>query len=459
VAQALLGYYGEQSPTVAAQLALLWEAARDFGRAADCFLLAAQNATRLFANQEAILLAQRGLELLKTLPDTPERAQRELALQITLGPLLIATMDWTAPEIERTYARAHALCRQVGETPQLFPVLWGLWATHVNRSEHQTARSLGEQLLGIAQSAHDPALLLQAQHALGLTYAYTGDWVSAQAHLEQGIALYDPKQHRGHTFLYGGHDPGVCCRCYATWCLWVRGYPDQALRSSHEALTLARQLSHPTSLAHARLHIGQFHQFRRDGSETLAVAEALQGLATEQGLHFYLSGGALLRGWALAERGHAEEGLAQINQAGTAPTSARFWRIYFLALLAEAYGKGGKTAEGLAALTEALSAVKDTGVHFYEPEMHRLKGELLLAGPSGNPADAEACFLQAIGLARSMSAKSWELRSVLSLGRLYHRQGRQKEARPMLAEIYNWFTEGFDTVDLREAKALLQAVS
>jgi predicted ATPase len=270
-------------------------------------------------------------------------------------------------------------------------VLWGLWATHVNRSEHQTARSLGEQLLGIAQSAHDPALLLQAQHALGLTYAYTGDWVTAQAHLEQGIALYDPKQHRGQTFLYGGHDPGVCCRCYATWSLWMRGYPDQAMRSSQETLTLARQLSHPTS------------------------------------------------------------------QAGTVPTSARFWRIYFLALLAEACGKGGKTGEGLAALAEALSTVKDTGVHFYEPEMYRLKGEILLAG--GNPAHAEACFRQAIGLARSLSAKSWELRSVLSLSRLYHQQGRQKEARPMLAEIYNWFTEGFDTVDLREAKALLQAVS
>jgi predicted ATPase len=239
----------------------------------------------------------------------------------------------------------------------------------------------------------------------------------------------------------------------------MRGYPDQALRSSQEALTLARQLSHPTSLAHARLHISQFHQFRRDDSETLAGAEALQELATEQGLHFYLAGGLLLRGWALAEGGHAEEGLAQICQAGTVPTSARFWRIYFLALLAEAYGKGGKTADGLAALAEALSAVEDTGVHFYEPEMHRLKGELMLAGPSGNPADAEASFRQAIGLARSLGAKSWELRSVLSLSRLYHQQGRQKEARPMLAEIYNWFTEGFDTVDLREAKVLLQGVS
>jgi predicted ATPase len=459
VAQALLGYHGENSSTVAAELALLWEAARDFGHAADCFLLAAQNAVRLFANQEAVTLVRRGLELLQTLPDTPQRAQRELTLQVILGPLLIATMDWTSPEIVSAYTRAHALCRQVGESPQLFPVLWGLWTGHVNRAEHQTARNLGEELLSLAQRAQDPALLLQAQHALGLTYAYTGDWVSAQAHLEQGIALYDPQQHRAQAFLYGGHDPCVCCRCYATWCLWVRGYPDQALRSSQEALTLARQLSHPTSLAHARIHIGQFHQFRRDGSETQAMAEALQGLATEQGLPFYLAGASLLRGWALAERGHAEEGLAQIRYGVTAPPSARFWRIYFLALLAEAYGKGGKAAEGLAVLAEALGAVADTGVHFYEPEMHRLKGELLLAGTPESPVDAESCFRQAITLARRQGAKSWELRAVLSLSRLYHQQGKKNEARQMLAEIYNWFTEGFDTADLKEAKALLESIS
>ena len=169
VAQALLGYYGEKSAAVAAELALLFEAARDFARAADYFLLAAQNAARLFANQEAVVLARRGLELLETLPDTPERARKELALQITLGPALIATKGWTAPEVERTYTRAHELCQQVGETPDLFPALWGLWLFHHDRAEIPTARNLGEQLLGLAQRAQDPALLLQAHHALGPT--------------------------------------------------------------------------------------------------------------------------------------------------------------------------------------------------------------------------------------------------------------------------------------------------
>ena len=217
VAQALVGYYGEKSAAVAGELALLWEAAREFARAADCFLQAAQNAARLFANQEAVVLARRGLKLLEALPDSPERARQELALQIALGPPLIATVGWTAPEVERTYSRAQELCGQVGETPQLFPALWGLWFFYLDALGDPDSAEPGGQLLSLAQRAQDPALLLQAHHALGPTYMLAGDWVSAQAHLEQGIALYDPQQHRAHAFLYGGHDPGVCCLGCAAW--------------------------------------------------------------------------------------------------------------------------------------------------------------------------------------------------------------------------------------------------
>jgi predicted ATPase len=461
VAQALLGYYGEKSAAAAAELALLLEAARDFARAADYFLLAAQNAVRVFANQEAVGLARRGLQLLETLPDTPTRVQQELALQITLGPLLIATTGWGTPEVERIYTRAHELCRQVGETPQLFPALWGLWFFHgIVRSEMQTALNVGAQLLGLAQRAQDPGLLLQAHHALGPTYSDIGDWISAQEHFEQALALYDPRLHRAHAFLYGGHDPGVCCQSLGAWCLWMRGYPDQALRRSQEALTLARALSHPASLAHARCLIGALHQFRRDASATEELAEALAHLAAEQGLPTYLAGGTALRGWARVEGGQIEEGLAQIRQALAAlGTGARFWRIYFLSLLAEVYAKEGKVEDGLAALAQALRVIEDTEVRWYEPEMHRLRGELLLPLSANNQTNAEACFRQAIDTARRQGAKSWELRAVMSLSRLYHHQGKTEEARQMLAEIYGWFTEGFDTVDLREAKALLQQVS
>jgi predicted ATPase len=460
VAQALLGYYGEKSAAVAAELALLLEAAREFARAADYFLLAAQNAARIFANQEAVVLACRGLKLLETLPDTPERAQQELALQIALGPPLIATKGWGVPEVEKTYPRAHALCRQVGETPQLFPALWGLWFFYVVRSEIQTSQNLAEQLLSLAQRTQDPALLLQAHHALGPTYTLTGDWASAQAHFEQGIELYNPHQHHSHTFLYGGHDPCVCCRCQGACCLWMLGYPDQALKRSQEALRLARELSHPTSLAHVLCYIGILHQFRLDAPATQEVAEALGKLSAEQGLPTYLAVGSGLLGWALAERESGEEGLARIRQALTAHAMyALYWRPYFLALLAEVCGKAGKVEEGCAALTEALKTVEDTGIGFYEPELHRLEGELLLASPGEDQTEVEPCFRQAIASARRQRAKSLELRAVMSLSRLYQEQGRQEEARQMLAEIYGWFTEGFDTADLKEAKTLLDELA
>ena len=207
-----------------------------------------------------------------------------------------------------------------------------------------------------------------------------GDWASARMHLEQSIALYDPQQHRSHAFLYGGHDPCVCCLGFAAQSLWMLGYPDQALRKSQESLALARELSHPLSLAHARFQVGIFHQFRRDVPETQEQAEALQTTRRRAGTSD--------RTWrrdrscgagALAERGHGEEGLAQIHQGLAAPAVTAFCHVHFLALLAEAYGRAGKVEEGLAALAEALRAVDDKGIGFYEPELHRLKGELLLA--------------------------------------------------------------------------------
>jgi predicted ATPase len=460
VAQALVGHHGEKSAALAGELALLWEAARDFAQAAQCFLHAAENAARLFANQEAVVLARRGLDLLGALPDSPERARQELALQIALGSPLMATKGFSAPEVETTYKRAHELCRQVGETPDLFPAMWGLWLFHISRSDIPTARNLGAQLLSLGQRAHDPALLLQAHHALGPTHVNMGDWGTARAYLEQSIALYDPQQHRAHAFIYGGHDPCVCCLGFAAQSLWMLGYPDQGLRRSQEALTLASGLSHSPSLAHARFVVGTFHQFRRNVSETQMQAEACQRLSAELGLPTYLAGGSVLRGWALSERGHGEEGLAQIRQGlAASATIPRWWRVQFHALLAETCSRAGKVEEGLAALAEALRVVEETGIGFYEPELHRLQGELMLARSPENPADAEASFRHAIDNARRQSAKSLELRAVLSLSRLYYQQGKKEEAHRMLAEIYGWFTEGFDTADLQEAKAMLQVIS
>jgi tetratricopeptide (TPR) repeat protein/predicted Ser/Thr protein kinase len=459
-AKALAGYHGEKSAAVAGELASLWEGAREFARAADCYLQAAENAARLFANREVVLLARRGLDLLEALPESPERARQELALQIALGPALMAVVGKAAPGVERAYTRAQALCQQLSETPQLFPALWGLWFYYLTASEVRTAQALGGQLLNLAERADEPALLLEAHHALGTTHVFMGDWGPGQAHLDQGIALYDPQQHRAHALLYGGHDPGVCCRCFSVWGLWMLGFPDQALARSQEALTLARELSDPTTLAHAQHLIGWFHQFRRDATATRQLAEMLERLSAEQGLSTYGAGGSILRGWALAAGSQADEGITRIRQGLVAmATSAPSWHIPSLALLADAYGRGGKVQEGLDVLVEALAAVEDTGVCCYEPEMHRLKGELLLARAQGNRMDAEACFRQAVDIARRQGAKTLELRAVLSLSHLYHQQGKKEAARGLLAEIYGWFTEGFDTEDLQEAKALLQVIS
>jgi hypothetical protein len=455
VAQALLGFHGDRSAEVAAELALLLEVARDPARAVDYFLMAAQNAIRVFANQEALILACRGLEMVAKLPDSRERARKELALQITLGPALKDSKGWTATEVEETYSRAHELCEQPGETPDLGPVLWGLSNFHACRGDKPTALNLGHRLLRLGQSVPDPALVLQAHHALGSTYVFSGDWDSARTHLEQCVALYDPLQHRAHAFLYGGHDPCVCCLGLVACCLWMIGYPDQALQRSKEALALARRLSHPTSLAHARQLTGIFHQLRRDVIDTQEQGEACEQLAAEQGLPFYLAGGLVLRGSALVERGRGEEGLVLLRQGLAASSmSPFFWRVLFLALLAQADGRAGKVEEGLAALAEARQAGREKGIGFYEPELHRLQGELILARGLEDRSNVEACFRVAI--ARRQGAKSLELRAAISLSRFHIEQGNPEEALAMLAEIYGWFTEGFDTVDLQEAEALLQ---
>jgi tetratricopeptide (TPR) repeat protein len=460
IAQALLGYYGEKRAEVAAELALLLEVARDFSQAADYFLIAAQNATRVCANQEAVVLAQRGIELLASLPNNPEHARKELALQITLGPALFATKDWTAPEVEAAYTRAHDLSRQLGESQDRFTALWGLCLFHIARGQIQHGKELAEELLRLAERAQDNALLLQAHHALGRAHAFLGDWAMARTHMEQAIAHYNVTEHREHAYLYGGYDPCVSCLGYAAQSLWMLGYPDQALQRGREALTLARDLSHPASLAQAQVLVALHHQFRRDVNETLKLAEALQGHAADHGLLFYLAAAAVLRGWALVQLGHLEEGTVQIRQGFETggPTRAHL-RAHSLIILADAHGKGEDFTEGLGVLAEALTVAEETGALFYEPEMYRLKGAFLLALNPENPAQAEACFRQAIAIARHHQAKSPELRATMSLARLWQGQGRRDEARVALAAIYDTFTEGFTTPDLMDAAALLNSLS
>jgi class 3 adenylate cyclase/predicted ATPase len=421
---------------------------------------AGQSAVQRSAHVEAISHLTKGLELLQTLPETPDHVQRAVDMHIALGASLIATKGYAVPEVGQVYRRAQHLYQHLEEPHQLFPVVRGLWHYSFARVELQTAYELGEQLLTLAQQAQNSAMLLAAHRALGTTLFQLGAVAAAHTHLVQGMALYAPQQHRASVFLYG-EDVGVICHSYATWTLWYLGYPDQGLARSHEAVTLAQQSAHPFSLGFVLNWAAVFHQFRREVRAAQDRAEAVIRLAKEQGFPLWMAIGCILRGWALAQQGQAQEGIEQINQGLIAyrATGAELWRPYWLALLAEAHGALGEPEAGLAVLTEVLTPVDKRGERWCEAELQRLKGELLLQHSWDSQAEAETCFAQAIALAQGQSAKSWELRAATSLARLWQSQGKHNEARQVLGDVYDWFTEGFDTTDLQEAKALLEALA
>ncbi|MBI2363428.1 MAG: hypothetical protein HYV01_00260 [Deltaproteobacteria bacterium] len=321
-------------------------------------------------------------------------------------------------------------------------------------------RELGEQLLASAERSRDPALILEAHHELWANLSHLGEFSAALTHSKRGIELYDPEQHRQHAFLYGGHDPGVCSLRHAAMMLCLLGYPDQALQRSDEALALAQKLSHPNSLAFALYYSAWVHQQRGERQLVQDRLETTMTLATEQGLTRWLHQGNFFQGWLLVQQGKGQEGILKMRRPITVAVREL---SYHVTLLAEACKKEGQIDEGLRIVTEELARVQIVGIRFYEAELYRIKGELLLQSGVQNlesrVQEAEACLRQGIEIARGQSAKSLELRAAMSLSRLWQRQGKKQEARTLLSEIYGWFTEGFDTADLKEAKALLQQLS
>jgi predicted ATPase/tRNA A37 threonylcarbamoyladenosine biosynthesis protein TsaE len=422
---------------------------------------AGQRALQRSAYVEAMTHLTRGLELLKLLPETVERLRQEFDMQMSLGAALRVTRGQGAPEVEQLYIRGRALCERVGEPPQLFRVLWGLWTVYQARGAYQTMRALGQQLLSLAQRLHDPGLLLEAYHVLWTGLFFDGEITAAQPYLKQGLQLYEPQRHCTHIVLYSGHDSGVCCRMIAAQSLWLLGYPDQAVASSQAALALAQQMAHPYSLDFALRWAAVLHHLRREAPLTQARAEAAMTIATEQGFPLRLAQAMPLRGWALAARGYGEEGRAQIEQGLAAYQAAGVTasRPYYLALLAEASAQVGQTTVGLEALAEALAMLAKSTARWWEAELYRLRGELLRQRSVAQPGEAEACFQQSLAVARRQQAKSLELRATMSLSRLWQHQGKRRVAHDLLAPIYGWFTEGFDTADLREAKALLEVLA
>lgn len=459
LASALETFYGEKRASIAPQLGFLYEHAHDPGRASDCFLLAAKNAQRIFANQEAITLARRGMALLQKIPVSTERTQKELSLQVTLAFALLFLNGYTVPEVQENMAKAQEICGRLGGTAQLAPILFGLWLYYIAVPELSMARGIAEQLLEIAGQTNDPALLLLAHTLLGITLVHQGDLAEAHRQLELAIRNHDPTQHGRYIELFK-MEPGIYTRSETVRTLWMLGYPDQALQRAEETLALARTIPSPTSLAYAFVQAAFLCQSLHQPERTRQLAEECIALCNEHGVVQERSWIMFPYGWAVAQLGEVKKGTSEICSALNAQLS-RGNEIghpqYRGIMLAEAYWHAGQREEGLKAVEDGLAISKRTGNVFYDAELLRLKGEFLKM--QNETTEAESCFQEAIEIARQQAAKSLELRASSSLARVWQKQGRQTKARQLLGDIYAWFTEGFDTADLREAASLLDELS
>jgi predicted ATPase len=411
------------------------------------------------ANREAIAYLEQALDATKHLPDNREEIQKAVDIRVDLGPALIARSGFSAPEVEANYMEARVLCQRLGEPLQLFPVLWGLARMHDTRGELTKGRVLAEQLLDLAERARDPALLLEAHHELWANLSALGELTAARLHLEKGFALYDPQKHREHAFLYGGHDPAVCCLYHEAEVLWQLGYPDQALRKSRESLRLARELSHASTTSSALAFAAWFQQACGDRLAVKAHVEENAALAREQEFSPRRAQADFLRGWLLVEEGDSEAGVAQMLQALAIQQSKGVsgrWMPQYVSLLGRVLAQLGRYSEALNILDKAIAITLQAGGRYYEAELYRVKGELLLSGEAVDERHSEQCFRHSLNVSHSQSAKSLELRAAMSMSRLWKSQGKKTEAQNLLTAVYGWFTEGFDTYDLKQAKLLLE---
>lgn len=453
-------------------------------RAIEHWQQAGQRAVERSANVEGVRHLTQGLTLLQTLPETPARAARELVIQTTLGPALIATRGYAALEVEETYTRAKALLETMPNNermPLRFPILFGLWLSYLVRAKLQTARELGEQCLVMAQQQENAVLEVEAHRALGATLYYLGELKMAHAHVEAGIACYDPHQHPVHAFFHYLADPGMTLRSYAAPLLWCLGYPEQAVAKLQAAQQMGEERPHPFSQV-VSLHFGALlYQQRRDVEKVNTYATELVAICQEHGFSVWEPTGKIMKGWALQQNsnGTHEEGIALIQEgiAEWESNRSRVLRPVYLGMLAHACGQADKIQDGLQAVEKALAAGAESGERTNEAELYRLKGELLLKSEivsttSANTSiktieksscaserEAEKCFQKALTIAQHQEARLWELRTAVSLSKLMITQNRQDAAYALLKPIYEWFTEGFETVDLVEARDMLKILS
>jgi DNA-binding SARP family transcriptional activator len=460
VGNVLEEFYEDQAGEIAVQLAWHFREARIMEKAIQYLRQAGERALGLSAYQEAITHLSRELAYIEKLPESTERAQAELDSQMTLSIAWQCAKGAQANEVEVALTRARQLCRQLGKTSQLGRVMGGLTIIYYVRAEYQKARQYAEDSLSLAQQVEDVLLKMLAHWLLGLILFPLGEYVAARGHLGQVITLYDPEQHHAPSVALRGSDIGVSTLAYDALCLWCLGYPDQAMKRSQQALTLAREFDHPYTLADVLCYAGcMFHALRRDARAYLQVSEELARLVNEKGLMGWLGMATSQLGEALALLGKFEDGIPLMRQ-GMAIMQADELILYLtriFSFLGEAQAKAGRLEEGIATIGIALERVEQFDERLWEAELYRVRAELLLM--RDDLAAAEESYQKAIKVARQQQAKSWELRAATGLARLWQKQGRIGEARGLLGEVYHWFTEGFDTLDLKNAEALLEELS
>ncbi len=416
---------------------------------------AGERAVRRAANTEAVRHFRRALELLGGEPETSERAATELKIVAELGPAIMSTQGWTAPEVEKVYDRALQLARELDSSADLVAPLVGLWLLHHARGEFGKARESIQELFRVARALNDPDLLLQAHHTAWPTPMFCGDFATAYGHIEQGLALYDERRHRHHAFQYMGHDPAVCAHALGAIVSWVLGYTERAGRHAYDAVQFARRLEHAPTLAHALWFVCTYHILRDDVEAALATSSETLTVCEEHHLAQPKAAGMLYRGWALVRHGDIEEGLTLAQDGLTAwergGVGAFLQQGRFL--LAEAYSAAGRRDEAMELLDAALAQGHKTGERWCEARVHHLRAQMFLA--SEQWAQAEECLRTGLRVARGQAARSFELRSAISLARLWRSQSRHREAYDLLAPICGAFTEGFVTPEFCQAKALL----
>ncbi len=451
--------YGKQAAAIAAELAMHFDQGRDPRRAVSYLEQAARNALQRSAYSEAGRHLTRGREILETIPEGRERLRQELDLSLLLGQVLMTTKGWGVEDVERIYRRARELCEELGDATHLLQVMWGLIAISVVRAEHRKTQVLAREALGLAKKQRDPVFQIMAHMELGGSAFMLGDSASVRRHFREADDLYNPSQHPSHIASFGV-DLGLFSRLWATHALWREGYPDQAFVRAEETLGRARDLSHPFTQTVALAYAAMLNQFRRDVGEVARLAQATITHSTEHGFQYYLAWAEVLEGWSLAIRGASEAGIAEIHRGiRVLQTMAGMRLPYYRALLAEALGSSGRIDEAFQALTDAFADVGKTDERCWEAELYRLRGELLRSEAMNRGAEAEGCFRTAIEVARGQQAKSLELRAAVSLGRLWRDEGKRAQAHRLVAEVYDWFTEGFETPDLKDARSLLEELA